>query len=204
MELLDNIAEKEGEFVSFGQILKTACLLVKQQNKKTLTAREIQFAVRIHFTEEKLKSAITSGTKNITVFTCQEDDGREDEDFKKTHKSIKRMIQKFEVTKVSKGVIPYSMGIFKDISSYEMEEYEYEKEIDIRNFLRCATLIVEIQRMRMIKEKHFDEVKEILCPNEEMNLVWSIDKTKESVEKFIDEYLTCKITKDFMKKIIYN
>ena len=201
MELIEDILNKEGEFVSLGQIIKTGCLLTKQCNKKTLDSRMIQFSIRMHFTEDKRINSIKSGTNKVTKWAYFQKE-MEDENFKNSFMNVKKLVPRFDITKVSKSAIFYLLGIFKNINAYQMEEYEYDNNIDIKKFLKCSTLVAEAQRVRTIKEKHFEDVKEILCPHEEMNLVWSIDKTEKEVNNFIEENFDGFITKNFLKKLI--
>ena len=204
MELQNIIAEKEGDFVSFGKILRTGCLLTNLSNKKTLSSRDIQSAVQIHFTEQKRRNAIKEATKKVTIFTVNDSKFTNEE--KKVHGKVKGLMRKFSVDKITAGAVIYAMAIYQKIEEYEMEEFEYENEIDIQDFLKTNCYVLENNRKRKFTEKHFDLSKEILCPEVDMTLVWSIDKSQENVEKFIDDYLSdVKLDKSFINQIlIYN
>ena len=136
MSLKPEIAEKDGDAVSPSTILRTACLLLTQNDKKTLSAREVQFAVNIHFTGDKKKFAIREGTRKIARYTVLDDTDDLPEEFASfppALKQIKRLVGEFTVRRVGKGAAIYLLGIFDNLQNYPLKcnwVIKYSREND--------------------------------------------------------------------------
>lgn len=201
MALRQEIAEKDGDAVSLSTILRTACLLLTQNDKKTLSAREVQFAVSIHFGGDKKKFAIREATKKLTRFTSYSDENMPEEfaSFPPALKHIKRLIGDFSVRKIGKGSIAYLMGIFDNLQNYQMEDITYYPTVDIKFFLKCVDNIASNEKKLTVKSAHFMNAKQILNP-EGVSIEWSIDRTPDNVK---EELPGRKVDNSFFSLIIY-
>lgn len=178
MSLKTEIADQEGNFVSLGRILRTACVLMKCDSKKKLSSKSIQFAIRFHFTEEKLNNAIKMGVKRLV---------QNIEDKNPNNKKIVRDICfRFGVDKIEPGPVHYLNGIYDDIDKYELEEsFEYVNDLDIEYFLKCNSFVMEFLKNKNFNEKHLEITRQILFPEDDFRLNWTIEKDEKSLKNYL-------------------
>ena len=133
MALRQEIAEKDGSAVSLSTILRTACLLLTQNDKKTLSAREVQIAVSIHFSGDKKKFAVREATKKLTKYSSYSDENMPEEFARlpQALKQIKRLAMDFSIRRIGKGSVAYLFGIFDNLENYQMEDITYYPTVDI-------------------------------------------------------------------------
>lgn len=205
MSLQETIIVEEGEEVpSFGKVLRTACFITLSDGRKIMNSRDFQTAIRLNFSNNLGRNAVYKGVSSVMYYTSTDADKLPD-NFKEFNDKVKSIIPKFGVEKVNKNAIFYMVGIYLTVKDYELETFEYNNTFDIKDIIRLTNIIVEHYRKNIIKETHLDFLKKLMCPNQELNIVWSIDKTVENMEIVLKEYnYHSEFHKSFIQKLIYN
>ena len=98
---------------------------------------------------------------------------------------------------IGDGAVYYCMGIYKDIDKYEQNPILFSKNHDIQDFLYLSELVMKCSQKLVLRKVHFDCVKEILSPDEELDFNWTIDKSKEGVKNCID----AKFSNEFLNEL---
>lgn len=197
MSLKQNIADKEGNSALLSTVLRTACLLLSQKNKKSLTLDVVNIAIKIHFTENKKKQALKEGNKNLDIFRG----GQEVfQNLEQINTQIKKFTLEFlNLNKIMSESLVFLMGIYDNIQNYQIEEITYDSEIDIKHFLRCVDLICCYEVKLSINNSHYFKAKQILNPNN-ISIVWTFERTPENIK---NQLKNRKIDNSFLNLLIY-
>ena len=160
------------------------------QNKKKITAKEIQWSVRMFFDGNRCKEAVKQGVTLLTTEIVKETPIN----IKKEKTIIRNIAKQYSINIIGDEVVYYCMGIYKDIDKYEQNPILFSKNHDIQEFLYLTELAMKCSQKLILRKVHFDCVKEILSPDEELEFNWTIDKSKEGVKncinaKFSNEFL---------------
>ena len=193
MELQDSIKDKDGVFCPLHNIIRTSCIIKKMQNKKKITAKEIQYAVLMFFGDNKCKEAMNQGVTLLTTEIVKETPIN----IKKEKTIIRNIAKQYSINIIGDGAVYYCMGIYKDIDKYEQNTITFSKNHDIQDFLYLTELVMKCSQKLILRKVHFDCVKEILSPDEELDFNWTIDKSKEGVKNCID----AKFSNEFLNEL---
>jgi len=194
MSLRPIIAEKEGDYCSLGTLIRTSCLLAKYNKRKTVSQGDIEVALKIHMTGDKLNHAINFGGQHKYFHKTS---GERDAMLKKlfTRFSIKNI----ESLYVDSYLTSIYDNIFDENNICELEPLSFNANVDVKTFFNCINRILFSTGKFKVMAKHYDLAKEVLCPDETLNLEWTIEKNVENIQ----EYFENKATKPFLAKIIY-
>jgi len=203
MSLKQIIAEKSGTSVPLAYIIRTATILLNGTNKKVLIPYTIRNAFCIHFRGDKCKQVQKEGTKMVTEYIAYDTPPTELSNMNAVHNHIKNILLQFNIHKCSKNTIAYLMAIYDDIQNYEMQDVIFEEQIDIKDFLRCCIYVLQNHKKLKMKEEHYHLAKEILSPNTELNLDWTIPRNEQSIKEYFEDY-HLNIDQSFIQHLIYN
>lgn len=183
MSIKQSILSVPGEYVSLGKLIRGATIIMEYSGTTMLASRDIQLAIRVLFSGEKIKASVIEGTRLITMIASD----MIKPNYKKEKDAIRKILTKYGYSKIYDSTIYYLAAIYDNITEYEQEEFEYDSVYLGSDFLEKCVLLVKYDETRL-KEKHFECAHKILSPNMPITLNWQTELNKDNVRNIISNY----------------